>query len=398
MHFAEFVSLMALLMMLTALSLDIMLPALSIMGQDLGLAANNDRQLIITFYLFGFAVGQIIFGLLSDRFGRKPPLYAGLVTFILGSILAMTTESADVILAARILQGIGTGAPRIIGLAIIRDCFAGRGMARVMSFIMMVFLITPILAPSLGQFVLEFGSWRALFAVLLIAGVISMIWLRLRLSETHPTDKRLPLSPRRIGAALMTALITRQTAGYTVGFGFIFGILMSYISSAEQIFIDVYKTGDSFPLYFAAIASLTVFAAIINARFVRKLGMRRLSHTALLLMLALSAIMALNGFPRELPLWLFCLYMALVFFCFGLIAPNFNALAMEQVGHIAGTASSLVGFYSTAAGAFFGFLVGQSFDGSVRPLIVGIAILAALTLICVLITERGQFAQQHHDP
>lgn len=398
MRFTEFVALMALMMAMVALSLDIMLPALGVMGQDLGLAANNDRQLIITFYLLGFAAGQIFWGPLSDRFGRKPPLYAGLAIFILGSVLAALTETASAMLAARVLQGLGTGAPRIIGMAIIRDRFAGRGMARVMSFIMMVFLITPILAPSLGQLLLEFGNWRMLFMVLLIAGLINAVWFRSRLPETLSMDNRLPLSRARIGASVRITLTTRQTVGYMIGFGFMFGLLISYIGSAEQLFVDVYRTGGSFPLYFAAIASSTILATIINAQLVGRLGMRRMSHIALLAIIFLSAIMALSGFPRELPLWAFCLYMSSVFFCFGLIAPNFNALAMEHVGHIAGTASSLIGFYATGAGAFFGFLVGQSFDGTIRPLMIGIAILSTLTLVTVLITERGKLARPHFEP
>lgn len=397
MHFTEFVALMAMMMAMVAMSLDIMLPALGVMGRDLGLAADNDRQLIITFYLMGFAVGQIFWGPLSDRFGRKSPLYAGLAIYVLGSILAAATETASAMLAARVLQGLGTGAPRILGMAIIRDRFAGRGMARVMSFIMMVFLVVPILAPSLGQLLLQLGSWRMLFMVLLVAGAINAVWLWSRLRETLPADKRLALSLNRIGASVQITLTTRQTVGYMIGFGFMFGLLISYIGSAEQLFVDVYQTGENFPIYFAAIASSTILASIINARLVGRLGMRRLSHIALLAIVLMSMIMALSGFPKELPLWLFCLYMSSVFFCFGLIAPNFNALAMEHVGHIAGTASSLIGFYSTGTGAFFGFLIGQSFDGSVRPLLIGIAILSVLSLATVLITERGKLAQPHHE-
>ncbi|HKJ63616.1 MAG TPA: multidrug effflux MFS transporter, partial [Hyphomicrobiales bacterium] len=346
MHFAEFVSLLALLMMMTALSLDIMLPALGVMGQDLGLAEDNDRQLIITFYLLGFATGQVIFGPLSDRFGRKPPLYAGFVIFIFGSVLATLAGSAELMFAARVLQGLGSGAPRIIGMAIIRDKFAGRGMSRVMSYIMMVFLITPILAPSFGQFLLQFGSWRLLFIVLFIAALISILWLRLRMSETHAPENRLPLSPQRIGNAIGIAVTTRQTLGYAIGFGFMFGILMSYIGSAEQIFVDAYGVGENFPLYFAAISSSMILAAIINTQLVGTLGMRRLSHGALALILLTNFIMGLNGFPKAPPLWVFCLYMAVIFFCFGLIGPNFNAMAMEKVGQIAGTASSLIGSYA----------------------------------------------------
>jgi DHA1 family bicyclomycin/chloramphenicol resistance-like MFS transporter len=397
--FAEFVSLVALMMAITALSLDIMLPALGVMGEALGLAAANDRQLIITFYLVGFSTGQIFFGPLSDRFGRKPPLYAGLTLFIIGSILAALAETSTAMFAARALQGIGAASPRIIGMAIIRDRFAGRGMARVMSFVMMIFLATPILAPTIGQILMQFGSWRLLFAILMTAGVLNIVWLKLRLPETAAEDQRLPLSPKRIGAAIGIALTTRQTVGYAVSFGFMFGILMSYIGSAEQIFIDVYDVGVNFPLYFAAIASVMIPAALINTQLVGRIGMRRMSHFALLAMLGSCALMAIAGYPPKPPLFIFCLYMASVFFCFGLIGPNFNSMAMEKVGNIAGTASSLIGFYATGAGAIFGFLVGQAFDHTIRPLTIGFTILGLLALAAVLVTERGKLAQpQHAEP
>lgn len=393
MRFAEFVCLMALMMALTALSLDIMLPALGIIGQDLGLAEDNDRQLIITFYLIGFACGQILFGPLSDRFGRKPPLYAGFAIFIFGTLLAAQAENATIMFTGRSLQGIGASAPRIIGMAIIRDSSAGRGMARVMSYIMMVFLITPILAPSIGQLLLQFGSWRFLFVILLLASAINIGWLFLRLHETQAPENRLPLSPHRLGNAIYIAVTTRQTLGYMVSFGFMLGILMSYIGSAEQIFVDTYRTGENFPLYFAAIASSMILAAFTNTQLVRTVGMRRLSHGALLGALVTCIIMGLFGFPEHPPLWAFCLYMAIIFFFFGLIGPNFNAMAMEKVGQIAGTAASLIGCYSTAVGAFSGFLVGQSFDGTIRPLEISITVLVLLALATVLITERGRFAQ-----
>ncbi len=396
--FAEFVSLIALMMAMTALSLDIMLPALGVMGEALGLQDENGRQLIITFYLMGFASGQLLFGPLADRFGRKPPLYAGLCVFMAGSVLAAFAESAGAMFAARALQGVGAAAPRIIAMAIIRDRFAGRGMARVMSFVMMVFLITPIVAPLAGQFLLQFGSWRLLFAVLLAAALVNMAWLWLRLGETHAPENRLPLSLSRISGAVRIALTTRQTLGYAVAFGFMFGVLMSYVGSSEQIFNDVYGVGEFFPLYFGGIASVMILAAIVNTRFVGSVGMRRISHFALLGMIGVCLMMAAAGFPDEPPLIAFCLYMGAVFFCFGLIGPNFNAMAMEHVGHVAGTAASLIGFYATAVGAFFGFLVGQSFDGTVRPLSIGITLLALCSLAAVLVTEQGRLARPQHEP
>jgi DHA1 family bicyclomycin/chloramphenicol resistance-like MFS transporter len=396
--FGEFVALIASMMALTALSIDIMLPALAHIGEALQLPADNDRQLVITFYLLGFAAGQPFFGPLSDRFGRKKPLYAGLLLFVLASVIAATATSATTMFAARALQGFGAAAPRIIGIAIVRDRFAGRGMARVMSFVMMVFIVIPIIAPSIGQGLIQFAAWRWIFAALVAACFATLVWVWLRLPETHSDDSRVPLTLGRFWTAIRTIVTTRQTFGYALSFGFIFGLLMAYIGSAEQIFLDVYGLGEAFPLVFGAIASVMILASITNARLVERVGMRRVSHLALLALVGVCGLMALGGYPEKPPLLIFGLFMAAVFFCFGLMAPNFNAMAMEPVGHIAGTASSFVGFYTTTVGAFFGFLIGQSFDGSVRPLAIGFTLLAVATLITVLIVERGRLAQPQQAP
>ncbi len=391
--FGEFVALMALMMALTALSVDIMLPALSLMGTDLGLGADNDRQLIITFYLLGFAAGQPVFGPLSDRFGRKPPLYAGLVIFAAASVMAAFAEGSTMMLAARALQGFGAAAPRIIAIAIVRDRFAGRSMARVMSFVMMVFISIPIVAPSLGQAVMQFAPWRWIFLALLLASMLTLVWAWLRLPETHPESKRLPLSSRRLWSALVTITTTRQTMGYAIGFGFFYGVLMSYIGSAEQIFVDIYELEAAFPLVFGSIASFMILASLTNARLVERAGMRRVSHLALIAFLAVCSIMALAGYPEKPPLAVFALFIVATFFCFGLIGPNFNALAMEPMGHIAGTASSFIGFYTTVAGTFFGYLIGQSFDDTIRPLTIGFTALGLAALVTVLMVERGRLAR-----
>lgn len=395
MGFPEFVALMALMMGLTALAVDIMLPALGEIGNALNAEAPNDRQLVITYYLFGFAFGQIVFGPISDRLGRKGPLAAGLVIFAIASIVALFANNIAVLFAARAAQGIGAAAPRVIAIAMIRDRYAGRQMSRVMSFVIMVFVIMPILAPMLGQFIMQVTAWRGVFGVLLFASLAILLWAGLRLRETasHSSPAAVPLA--EAGARI---LASRQTVGYALGFGFFFGILMSYIGSAEQIFIDVYQLGDKFPLVFAAIASVMIVASFLNSRLVLWLGMRRVSHYALLAFLAVCAIMGVAGFPEHPPLIIFSLFVAATFFCFGLIGPNFNALAMEPMGEIAGTASSFIGFYTTAAGAFFGWVVGQSFDGSVRPLTIGFAALGFMALAVVLVTERFKLGRAHPPP
>jgi MFS transporter, DHA1 family, multidrug resistance protein len=395
MSFPEFVALMAMMMGLTALAVDIMLPALGEIGRTLNADAPNDRQLIITYYLFGFACGQIVFGPISDRIGRKVPLAAGLVIFAAASIVALLATSAPLLFAARALQGVGAAAPRVIALAMIRDRYAGRQMAQVMSFVIMVFIIMPILAPMIGQFIMHVTIWRGVFGVLLAVSVMILLWSSLRLPETMRETGHTAPSLR---SAVVRIIGSRQTIGYSLGFGFFFGILLSYIGSAEQIFIDVYQLGNAFPVVFASIASVMIVASFLNSRLVLRLGMRRVSHFSLLAFLAVCALMALAGFPEKPPLVVFCLFIAATFFCFGLIGPNFNALAMEPMGEVAGTASSFIGFYTTAAGAFFGWVVGQSFDGSVRPLTIGFAVLGVAALAAVLITERFKLGHSSQPP
>ena len=389
----EFVALMAALMALTALTVDVMLPALPQIGNSLGVANGNDRQLVVSIYLGGFALGQFIFGPVSDRFGRKPPLLFGLALYICGTLLAASSSSFAGLLAARVLQGMGAASPRVISLAIVRDRFEGREMSRVMSFVTMVFIVVPILAPGVGEGILQVSGWRSIFVFMLIVALGSALWVTLRLPETRHPEDRLPLSAGAIWQAVKLVTVTRQTIGYVIAMGFIFGLLISYVMSSEQIFVEVYGLGAQFPIAFGSIAAFMIAASLLNAWAVRKMGMRGISHRALLGALAACAVMALAGYPEKPPLLVFCGFMAAVFFCFGVMMPNFNALAMEPMAHIAGTASSVAGFYSTAAGAILGTLIGRSFEGGVRPLCIGITLLFIATLGVVLVTERFKLMQ-----
>ncbi|HEX2172174.1 MAG TPA: multidrug effflux MFS transporter [Dehalococcoidia bacterium] len=391
--FAEFVGLIALMMALTALAIDIMLPALPDIVGSYGITAPNDRQLVVTAYLLGFAAGQPFHGPLSDRFGRKPVLTAGLVIFAAGTAMAIAAPSFAWMLAARALQGFGAAAPRVVAIAVVRDRFAGRDMARVMSFVMMVFIIVPVLAPAFGEAIVRVGTWPWIFGVLFLATVLALCWTALRLPETRPEEDRNPLTGGDLAHALGQVVGTRKTLGYTIALGFLFGALMAYIGSAQQIFVDLYGLDDLFPLVFGAVASVVALASFTNSRLVGRLGMRRVSHLALIGFIGASLIAAAVGFPGEPPLAAFAGFLAVSFYCFGLIAPNFNALAMEPMGRIAGMASSFIGFYTTAAGAFIGWLVGQAFDGTIRPLTIGFAVVGVVTLISVLWTEEGQLMQ-----
>jgi DHA1 family bicyclomycin/chloramphenicol resistance-like MFS transporter len=394
-QFAEFVAMMALLMALTALSIDVMLPALPYMRAEFAVADANSQQLVVTSYVVGFAIGQFFQGPISDIFGRKPVLLVGLAVYALASFACVVAGSFEALLAARLLQGLANAAPRVVAVAVIRDVYGGRRMAEVMSFIMMIFIVVPVIAPSVGGAMLLVGSWHLIFAGLGAISLAALVWTGLRLPETRPPEARDPLSLSWLGGALRQVASNRFTLGYTLATGAIFGALMGYINSAQQVFVEVYGLGALFPVVFGLVACAIAFASFFNSRFVMRLGMRRISHTALLGFVAISllhlAIEAAFGLP---PLPVFLLMLALALFCFGLLMPNFNAIAMEPMGRIAGTASSFIGCVTTALGAVIGLVIGQAFDGTVVPLVAGFAICGVVGLVLVLLTERGRLFRQ----
>jgi DHA1 family bicyclomycin/chloramphenicol resistance-like MFS transporter len=383
--FAEFVGLMALMMALTALSIDIMLPGLPEIGAAFAIADPNDRQVVVTSYLVGFAAGQLLYGPLSDRFGRKPVLLAGLGVFALGTVMAVSVSTSLLLFTARAVQGFGAASPRVVSIAIVRDLFSGRDMARVMSFVMMVFIIVPVFAPAIGQVLLALGSWSWTFHALLVVAVLATAWAGFRLPETRREQPSGPPIPLKRAIAL--TLASTATVGYVVAAGFMFGCLMSYIGAAQQIFVDVYDLGVYFPLAFGAVASVMAVASFTNSQLVHRHGMRRVSHTALLCFLLIAVLLVGIALAARPPLLLFCVLLAADFFMFGLIVPNFNAIAMHPLGRVAGTASSIIGFSTTMAGAAFGWLVGQLFDGTVLPLAAGFAVLALCATLAVLAVE-----------
>ena len=390
--FAEFVGLIALMMALTALSIDIMLPALPQISGQFQLPHVNDRQLIITCYFLGFAPAQLVYGALSDRFGRRRLLFAGLAIYLAGTLLAIAATDFKWLLAARALQGLGTAGPRVIAVAMVRDLFAGRQMARVMSMAMMVFITLPVFAPSVGQALLLVGRWPLIFWFLAGVALIAMAWSALRLPETRGAGGQ-DAPPLSFLDAARMAISNPQTRAYTLAGGFVHGALMSYILSAQQIFVDVFGLGERFPVLFGAVALVMIAALFTNARLVQRLGMRRLSHLALIGFIVAGLAMVGIGLSGKPSLLAFCLPLTATFYLFQLIVPNFNAIAMQPMGRIAGMASSLIGFYTTGFATLVAFFIGRMFDGSVRPLSVGIAVLGALAFATVLAFEgrRGMF-------
>ena len=369
-------------MSLTALSIDAMLPALAQIGSELNVQDGNERQLVISTIFLGLAVGQLFFGPLSDSVGRKPAIYAGLLLFIAGALLSLLSTTFGVLLLGRLLQGAGISAPRAVTLALVRDQYAGRAMARVMSFVMTVFILVPMIAPALGQAILSVAGWRTIFASFALIALLLLLWFALRMPETLAAEQRRPLSGRRILAATREIVGTRTALGYTLTAGLVSGAFIGYLNSAQQLFQEQYALGSRFPLYFAFLSSAVGLATVLNSRLVLRYGMRLLVNGALVGIVGLSIValgMALltAGLP---PLWLLMAYLLLVFFGIGILFGNMNSLAMEPLGHIAGIGAAIVGALSTLISVLLGTLIGQSYNGTILPLVAGMAILAALSI------------------
>lgn len=390
MGFGEFVTIVAAMMAVNALAIDIMLPALPAIGGSLGVTDANANQLVISAYLIGFGISQLFYGTITDRYGRKSVLIIGLTIYSAFGAMAIMASTFDQILFARTMQGVGAAATRVIAVSIVRDCYGGRPMAKVMSLVMIVFIAVPVVAPSIGQLIVLFGPWQWIFGLLTILGVTLAIWIAVRLPETLPPARRTPISPQSIGSAFGFVLTSRMTVGYGLGAAVIMGGLFGFINSAQQVFVEVFELGAAFPVVFSLIALSIALASIVNSRIVERIGMRRVSHTALLLFTAVCsahALVALLGFET---IYTFVGFQALTMFAFGLIMPNFNAMAMDPLGHVAGTGSAFVGALSTVGGTVLGYFIGQAYDGSVVPMTLGMAVLGAASIAIVMVTEKGR--------
>jgi DHA1 family bicyclomycin/chloramphenicol resistance-like MFS transporter len=385
---------------LVAMSIDAMLPALPKIGHDLGVERANDTQLIISLLLLGLSAGQILYGPLSDSIGRKPAIYAGYGLFSLGCLLSIFATSFNVMLAGRILQGIGVAGPRVVTVAIVRDQYEGRAMARVMSFVMAVFILVPAVAPSLGQGILILAHWRVIFGMFLALALLTFIWFAVRQPETLVPNRRIPFSLKRIARAVREVCANRIAFGYTLALGFVTGAFVGYLSSTQQILQEHYGLGRQFPLYFSVLALAIGSASFLNARLVMRLGMRSLTSGALHTLSGLSLIFFAISYPLggNPPLWTLMTYFMISFFCIGILFGNLNALAMEPLGHIAGVGAAVVGSLSSFMGAILGFLIGQGYNDTILPLVGGFAILSATAIVAMRWAEDRKQVSQYGNP
>jgi len=378
--FTEFVALLAILFATIAFSIDAMLPALTTIGAELSPEAVNRAQLVVTSFILGMGVGTFVVGPLSDALGRRRVVMGGIAIYLLAALVAAQAGSLDVLLAARFLQGLGASAPRIVTVAMVRDLYEGRAMARVMSIVMTVFLVVPALAPSLGAAILWAFDWRAIFWAFCLFGLTVGSWFFLRQPETLPPHRRRPLRPRLLAQAVAEVLADRVARRCMAALTLSFGVLLSFLSTAPQIYDEVYGRAAQFPLWFAVIAVISSGASVTNARLVMRLGMRRMALTAFALQIGAAAVMlAALALPlsQDVEFAVFFGFMTVVFFGVTLTFGNLNAIALEKLGHIAGLAASVIGALYTVGAVLVAVPVGQLYAGTPLPL-AGAALVFAI--------------------
>ena len=386
----EFVALVALTTSLVAMSIDTMLPALGTMASELGATEANDRQAILTTFFLGLSIGQLLYGPISDTTGRKPALYAGMGLFVLGNAVCALSNDFGWLLLGRGLSGFGAAGPRTVAIALVRDRYEGPTMARVMSFVQSVFILVPMIAPSIGQGVLAVASWRAIFVGLVLVAALNLGWFAMRQAETLPPEQRVRFSARTILAGCKETFGNRLTLGYTLGSGFVFGAFIAYLSTSQQVFQEQYALGDKFPLLFGLLASGIGLASLLNGTLVVRFGIRRLSRMALVADCLLGAAGVLGSWLSDgrLPLELLIALLFGCFFCNGVLFGNFGARAMQPMGHIAGVAAAATNSASGLIALALGSAFGRAYDGTALPLVAGFTISGLLSLAITEWAER----------
>jgi len=386
----EFVAMCASLAAVAAMSIDIVLPALPAIGSAFGVEDENSRQLVILIFVVTFAVSQAVYGPLSDRFGRKPLIAVGLCLYLVGSVSAITVTDFNWLLGMRMVQGIGAAALQVVTLAVIRDCFAGPAMGRVLTFVFTTFMIIPIIAPTIGQQIEFIATWKGIFAFNAIAGMMIFIWMATRLRETLDVEDRRSLAFGSLVDALVEICTNRVTAGYAIASTLTLIGLFSYIVSVQQVYGELYGLGTLFPYAFGGSSIGVAIAALFSARLVRLMGMRPVAHGALAIFTVSGLVLfvlALGGNP---PFWATFGLLTVCMMAFGVLQGNISAIALEPLGHIAGTASSLFGVVTTTIATVLAGFVGQAYNGTVVPLAFAFGFGGLFATLAVLWTERGR--------
>jgi DHA1 family bicyclomycin/chloramphenicol resistance-like MFS transporter len=395
----EMTFLLAGLMALNAFAIDSMIPALADIGRSLHVAHENDQQLVVIAYFLGFASTQLVWGPLADRFGRKPVLGIGVILYGAFALLCAVAGSYPLLIAGRAAMGASAAVTRVLVVAMVRDLFEAEAMARVMSLVFMTFMLVPVLAPNIGQLILLFAPWRAIFVVIALYAAIMLAWSWARLPETLHPEFRRPLEWRGTFSAIGRTLKERQSLGYTLATTISFSGLVAYISSIQQIVFDAFHQGRFIGLVFASIAAPMALASWLNSRVVGRFGLRRVGHSAALAFMVVTALHAAVALAGLESLPVFILFQATTMACFAFTSSNLGTLAMEHMAPIAGTASSVQGVVGTVGAALIGFAIGQQFDGTAVPFVVGTALCATGGFLLIVLTEpKRMFAPMQADP
>ncbi len=389
-HTKEFIVLMASMMSVVAISIDALLPALGVVVGDLQLTNPNHAQYLIGFIFAGMALGQLFCGPLSDALGRKKALFLGIAFYLIGSVVCYVAQDLTTMLVGRFIQGVGVSGPYISAISIVRDKFSGRQMAKIMSVVMMIFILVPAIAPSLGQAIMLYASWRYIFVLYIIYAITVALWVFLRQEETLPPEHRIPFTFVNFIHGFKEVVGNRGTFFYTICMGICFGSFMGYLTSSQQIFQDQFGVGEAFSLYFGALALVLGSASLLNSRFVVKYGMFYICVRSFAVIVVASVVfLAAHFITDEITLWMFLVYAAFLFFCFGLVFGNLNALAMEPMGHIAGMASAIIGATSSVMSWAIGSTIGQLYNGTLVPIVSGFLIFGLLSLLALYCARRG---------
>ena len=391
----EFVALMASLMSIVALSIDALLPALPEISSALGVTDPNDNQLLITMIFLGLGFGQLIFGPLSDSFGRKPIVYIGFIVFIIASIVCVTTRNFEIMIIGRVLQGVGLSSPRSLTLSMIRDSYSGDYMAKIVSIVVMFFILVPVVAPTLGQFLITFFNWESIFYFNLLFGVFIMIWFWKRQPETLPKERRIRFSPHLFIDGTKEFFKHKKAVAFTFVSGFITGSFMVYLSTSQQIFQEQYNLADMFPYIFASLAISVGLATYLNSRFVVKYGMMQIAYLACIAYVIVSVLYVVIFWSGNNPsIYILLTFFALQFFAVGFLFGNLRAIAMQPLGHIAGIGAAINGFISTVMAVPIANYIGSFVDTSVLPLFIGFSFFGIMSLlIFILIKNKASLAK-----